>query len=74
MTGIALASNGKYYRNNSLQTTSFTSASLTNNYTQLGYGNDYSNAYAQEAIIYSSDKDSIVSAINTNINSYYAIY
>jgi hypothetical protein len=74
MSGIGLSSSGKYYRNNSLQTTPFTSAPLTNNYTQLGYGNDYSNAYAQEAIIYSSDQDSNVSGINTNINTYYSVY
>jgi hypothetical protein len=74
MTGIGLTSSGKYYRNNLLQSTSFVSAPLTNNYTQLGYSNNYSNANAQEAIIYLSNQDLSVNDINTNINNYYNVF
>lgn len=74
MTGIGLSSSGKYYRNNSLQSTTYTAATLTNDYTQLGYGNDYSNGYAQECVHYSSDQDSNVSGINSNMNAFYSVY
>lgn len=74
MTGISLSSSGKWYKNNSLQSTSYVSAPLSNNYTQLGYGAIYSNANAQEAIFYASNQDSNISGINTNINTYYGIY
>lgn len=74
ITGIALNGSGKYYRNNSSQTVSYVGAPLSNNYTQLGYSNDYSNAYAQECVFYTTDIDSNVSGIHQQINGYYAIY
>lgn len=74
MTGIGLSSSGLYYRNNVLRPTSFISVPLTSNYTQLGYGSTYSNAYAQECIHYSLDQTTNASNIQTAINSYYAIH
>ena len=64
------------YKNNSLIASTQFSLVFNNVITALFYygGSNYSQGNAQEIIIYATDNSTNLSAINTNINSYYSIY
>ena len=63
------------YRNNTLLSTSSTSGAPNQEFLYIGkYGSSTENSSMSEVILYQSNQLSNNSGINTNINTYYAIY
>lgn len=78
MSGIDLQStaNNTQYVNGSVIASSYTAFSLTRSYDKLFQleATNFSSGNTQEIIIWLSDQTSNLSGINSNINTYYAIY
>jgi len=78
MTGIDLQStaNNTQYVNGSVIASTYSAFTLTRSYDKLFQleTTNFSSGNTQEIIIWLSDQTSNLSGINTNINSYYAIY
>jgi len=63
------------YRNNVLLSTGSIPASPAQNFSRIGkYGTQYDDSNISEVVLYQSNQLSNNSDINTNINTYYAIY
>ena len=63
------------YRNNTLLSTSSTGGAVNQDFLYIGrYGSQIDNSSMSEVILYQSNQLSNNSGINTNINTYYAIY
>lgn len=77
LTSIYNATAGYVWVNGSSQGLTSSAFAVSGNFTKLGARAvvvQYGNGYVQEVIFYASDKTSIVSGVNGNINAFYTIY